>query len=77
LAQIQAASPGSADRNRTLAQDRLEAIEVPVASLDAQQWFERLRTKVGVLRAQHAATAADCDALLPAMLHEVFGGHSC
>ncbi|PHK93874.1 restriction endonuclease subunit S [Pseudoroseomonas rhizosphaerae] len=77
LGQVQAASPGSADRNRTLAQDRLKAIEVPVPSLDAQQWFEQLQTKVGALRAQHAATAADCDALLPAMLHNLFGTAAC
>lgn len=77
LAQIQAASPGSADRNRTLAQDRLEAIEVPVPSLDAQRWFDRLQAKVNAARAQYAAIAAEADTLLPSMLDQVFGGSPC
>jgi len=71
--QIQAASPGSADRNRTLAQSRLEAIEVPVPSLEAQHWFNDLHTKVTALRAHHTAITADCDLLLPAMLNQIFG----
>ena len=77
LAQVQAASPGSADRNRTLAQDRLEAIEVPVPSLDAQRWFDRLQAKVSAARVQHAAVANEADSLLPAMLHQVFGSAPC
>ena len=34
---IQRASPGSADRNRTLAIDRFEALEIPLPTLDAQR----------------------------------------
>jgi len=71
--QIQTASPGSADRNRTLAQARLEAIEVPVPSLDAQCWFVQLHTKITALRAHHTAITTDCDALLPALLAQIFG----
>ncbi|MBS7789370.1 hypothetical protein KTR66_05160 [Roseococcus sp. SDR] len=77
LAQIQAASPGSADRNRTLAQDRLEAILVPVPPLDAQQWFEDLRMKAKAVRALNAAAAEDAAALLPAMLHQTFSPAGC
>lgn len=36
---IQRASPGSADRNRTLAMSRFEAIEIPLPSLDEQRWI--------------------------------------
>ncbi len=72
IGQIQAASPGSADRNRTLAQDRLEAITVPIPSLNAQNWFNSLHDKVTALRTHQAAIAADADALLPAMLHQTF-----
>jgi type I restriction enzyme S subunit len=72
IGQIQAASPGSADRNRTLAQDRLEAITVPIPSLNAQNWFNNLHDKVTALRTHQAAIAADTDALLPAMLHQIF-----
>lgn len=77
LAQIEAASPGSADRNRTLAQDRLAAIEVPLPPLDAQRWFEGLRVKADALRALNATTAGDAAALLPAMLHDIFGRAAC
>lgn len=77
LAQIQAASPGSADRNRTLAQDRLEAILVPVPPLDAQQRFEELRMKAKAVRALNAAAAEDAAALLPAMLHQTFSLATC
>jgi type I restriction enzyme S subunit len=72
IGQIQAASPGSADRNRTLAQDRLEAITVPIPSLNAQNWFNNLHDKVTALRTHQAAIAVDTDALLPAMLHQKF-----
>lgn len=34
---IQRASPGSADRNRTLAIDRFEALEIPLPSIDEQR----------------------------------------
>jgi type I restriction enzyme S subunit len=71
------ASPGGAGRNRTLGLESLMAIEVPVPSLDAQQWFDRLQAKVNATRAQHAAITAEADTLLPAMLHQVFGEAPC
>lgn len=37
IALIQRASPGSADRNRTLAIDRFESLELPLPSLDQQR----------------------------------------
>lgn len=77
FAQIEAASPGSIARNKTLSPDGLKAIEVPVPSLDAQRWFDRLQAKVNAARAQHAAVAAEADTLLPAMLHQVFGTAPC
>lgn len=71
--QIDAGSPGSIARNKTLSPDALQAIDVPVPSLDAQEWFEQLRTKVAALRTHQAAIAADADTLLPAMLNQIFG----
>lgn len=68
------ASVGSADRNRTLATKRLEAIEVPVPSLDVQSRFDRLQATARAARAAQAAAATHLDALLPALLHEAFGG---
>ncbi len=72
FAQIDAGSPGSIARNKTLSPDALQAIDVPVPSLDAQEWFEKLRTKVAALRTHQAAISADVDALLPAMLAQIF-----
>lgn len=73
FAQIDAGSPGSIARNKTLSPDALQAINVPVPSLDAQEWFEKLRTKVAAVRTHQAAIAADADTLLPAMLNQIFG----
>lgn len=72
LSAVQAASPGSADRNRTLAVKRLDAIEVPVPPLETQRWFDRLQAKARHIRTIRAASARDADALIPALLHEVF-----
>lgn len=73
LRQIGEASVGSADRNRTLATKRLAAITVPVPSLHAQHWFDRLQAKAQSARLAQAEAATELAALLPAMLHEAFG----
>ena len=72
LGKVQAASPGSADRNRTLGQGALEAITVPAPSIERQRWFNRLQTKAREARTVRASTAKDMEALIPAMLHEIF-----
>lgn len=73
LRRINEASPGSADRNRTLATKRLAAITVPVPPLDAQHWFDRLQAKVWAARVAQAAATSELGALLPALFHDVFG----
>ena len=70
---IATASPGSADRNRTLGLKKLAAIVVPVPSIEKQRWFDRMQAKVQALRKAHAETTRELDTLIPAMLHEVFG----
>ena len=70
------ASPGSADRNRTLGLKKLAAITVPIPSPEKQRWFDRLQAKVQALRDAHAETSGELDTLIPAMLHEVFGGEA-
>ena len=70
------ASPGSADRNRTLGQAKLAAIEVPVPSIKNQRWFDGLQARARAVRQARVKTAKDLDALIPAMLHEVFGRES-
>ena len=72
LAQVQAASPGSADRNRTLNQKRLAAIQVPLPSLDAQCWFDELQQKAGDVQAGQVVVAAELDHLIPALMHQAF-----
>ena len=67
------ASPGGAGRNRTLGIKALEAIKVPVPSLDAQLWFDSLQYEARAAKAAQAEATAHLDQLLPAMLNEVFG----
>ena len=67
------ASPGGAGRNRTLGIKALEAIKVPVPSLDAQLWFDSLQAKARAAKVAQAEATAHLDQLLPAMLNEVFG----
>lgn len=73
LGKVQSASPGSADRNRTLGQGALEAITVPTPPIGRQEWFDRLHAKSREARAIRASTAQEVEALIPAMLHETFG----
>lgn len=76
ISKVQAASPGSADRNRTLGQSALEAITVPTPPVERQHWFNGIQTKICEARAIRASTAQEAEALVPAMLHEIFNGHS-
>ncbi len=76
ISKVQAASPGSADRNRTLGQSALEAITVPTPPVERQHWFNGIQTKIYEARAIRASTAQEAEALVPAMLHEIFNGHS-
>lgn len=66
-------SPGTIARNKTLSSKKLPAIEVPVPPLETQRRFDRLQAKVRRIRTIRAASALDADALIPALLHQVFG----
>ena len=74
LEKVGLASPGTADRNRTLSLGNLGKIEVPVPELAAQQTFDRLHADVAALKAKHAAIRQANAALLPATLERLFGG---
>ena len=76
LGKVQSASPGSADRNRTLGQGALEAITVPTPPIGRQEWFDRLHAKAREARGIRASTAKDVEARIPAMLHEIFDGRA-
>lgn len=74
LLKIREASPGGAGRNRTLGQEKLMAIQVPVPPLATQQSFDRLQAEVAALKARHVAIREANAALLPATLERVFAG---
>lgn len=74
FAKIDAASPGTAARNKTLKAPDLMAIEVPIPSLATQRTFEVLQAKVAELKARHATIRQANDALIPATLERVFSG---
>ena len=71
---IRAASPGSAGRNRTLGIDALQKTTVPVPPVEKQSWFANLLTEVDALERLQTETAAELDALLPAVLDRAFKG---
>lgn len=72
LQKLGEASPGGAGRNRTLGLKKLEDLLVPVPPIERQHWFDRLQKKVREAGAIRASTAQDLEALIPAMLHEIF-----
>lgn len=69
-------SPGTIARNKTLSSKKLPTIEVPVPPLEVQHWFDHIEAKAREARAIRTNTAQDVDALIPAMLHEVFNGRT-
>ncbi len=73
LQKLGESSPGGAGRNRTLGLDALDRIEVPLPSLDAQQWFDALQHKARAAREAQASAAAELEHLVPALLDEAFG----
>jgi type I restriction enzyme S subunit len=72
LSKLNAASPGSAGRNRVLGTKRLHSVTVPIPKINAQLQFDALCKKVRKIHAIRASTAADIDSLIPAMLHNIF-----
>lgn len=72
LQKVGKASPGGAGRNRTLGVKKAENIMVPVPSITAQKKFDELCAYIDEIRAVRAATAKEAEALLPAMLHDIF-----
>jgi type I restriction enzyme, S subunit len=72
LKKIGLASPGTADRNRTLSLGNLGKIEVPMPSLAVQQTFDRLQAEIAALKAKHTAIRQANAALIPATLERVF-----
>lgn len=74
IEQVQAASPGSADRNRTLAMKRLEKIKVPVPDYDKQLWFNQLQNHVEKIKQAQSENEIELEALMPSILDKAFKG---
>ena len=68
------ASPGGAGRNRTLGLKKLDAIRVPIPSIDRQRWFNRLQALVWEMDVQRTAVSSGIRALGSAVLHGAFSG---
>ena len=71
---IQLASPGGAGRNKTLGLTKLEKIEVPIPSLEAQLEFQMLLAKTKQMKVHIEKTKEDLDELFPALLDKAFKG---
>lgn len=71
---IEAASPGTAARNKTLTAPALMGIDVPIPQLAVQKPFDALQAKIVELKAKHSAIREANQALIPAMLERIFGG---
>ncbi len=72
LEKIGLASPGTADRNRTLSLGNLGKIKVPTPPLAVQKTFDRLQAEIVALKAKHTAIREANAAVLPATLERVF-----
>jgi type I restriction enzyme S subunit len=72
LEKVGLASPGTADRNRTLSLGNLGRIDVPVPALAEQRTFDSLQVKVATLKARHTAIREANAALIPATLERLF-----
>lgn len=62
-----AASPGSADRNRTLSTKALLNIQIPVPPYESQLWFDDIWDILRELRSLQSSAASTGEELLPAM----------
>lgn len=68
------ASPGTADRNRTLNTKLLHQILVPVPDVDLQKEFVELIHKVNTIKDCHIQTEKELDELMPSLLDKAFKG---
>ena len=74
IEQVQAASPGSVDRNRTLAMKRLDKIKVPVPDFDKQLRFNQLQSYVKKIKQTQSENETELEALMPSILDKAFKG---
>jgi len=68
------ASPGSADRNRTLNTRLLNNIMIPIPSPDVQREFLEFKNKMEQVQKHHQITLKELDELFPSLLDKAFKG---
>jgi len=68
------ASPGSANRNRTLSSKALLQIPVAVPSFERQLCLTGFTKKMDAVRKLQIESSAELDALLPSILDKAFKG---
>ena len=68
------ASPGSADRNKTLNTKKLHNIFVPVPSLELQGEFLEFQDKLNSIKNYHQQTEKELSELMPSLLDKAFKG---
>jgi type I restriction enzyme S subunit len=68
------ASPGSADRNRTLSPKALMNVPIPMPPLEKQQWFEELFTQAICFRTLRSDSEKELNALIPSILSKALDG---
>lgn len=68
------ASPGSADRNRTLGTKALMRIPIPCTDFDRQLWFGTVQQKLREVRAEAARISHEAAAMLSSVLDRAFKG---
>lgn len=71
---LSSASPGTADRNRTLNNKLLQQISVPVPSIELQREFVGLLEKTKTIKEYHKQTELELDELMPSLLDKAFKG---
>ena len=74
LYEVGEASPGSADRNRTLNSKAFMQIPVPMPEYGKQLWFDALCEKVDAIAQAHSESFPELIALLPSILDKAFKG---
>lgn len=72
LEQIGNASPGSADRNRTLAVKRLQKIKIPIVTIEEQYEFKKLLDLRNNMKREALEVNNQIESLVPSLLDRIF-----
>lgn len=74
LYEVGEASPGSADRNRTLSAKAFMQVSVPMPEYGKQLWFDALYQKADSIAQAQSESSPELAALLPSILDQAFKG---